>query len=57
MHSKPLFETVSHSQDDLTLKEEYKDILGEPDNIIKSIVKGFFYRWVKHEKEWADKIE
>ena len=54
---RSLFRGINHSQDDLELREEFKGILGEPDNILKSMAKGFFFRWVKREKNWHDRIE
>ncbi len=55
--SKPLFKTISHSSDDLEIHEEFKGILGEPDNILKSITKGVFFRWLKRDKNWHERIE
>ena len=54
---KTMFKCVQHCQDDLEFTEEYSYIMGEPDNLIKSIVKGAFFRWLVRDKNWHERVE
>lgn len=52
-----LFKNFDHAGDDFEFRDEYKSIIGEPDNLLKSIAKGMFFRWVVRDEDWARRIE
>ena len=53
---KSMFKCVQHHQDDHEFREEYFDYAVEPDNILKSIAKSAFFRCVKRDKNWEQRV-
>ncbi|MFC2143285.1 hypothetical protein ACFLQN_02705 [Candidatus Aenigmatarchaeota archaeon] len=52
-----MFQEFFHGSDKIVRKDPYKQYWGEPDNILKSMAKGIFFRWIKREKEWWHRVK